>query len=449
MFGFANALLAALFAAAVFDFAAAVRHVARTGQHGVPQCAAAALHRLWQQEHFLFGQWGATWRARAGRCAFYLALACYEFRVVFCNSMVRERWPFLHDPLGVVLDWVVFLAFGAKILFGTRYTWRTLGVAGCLYFIARWVYFNGQNIWWIGLAVAVLAAKDVPIRAVMRAFLASGLPAMTAVMALHFAGVLAPDALSERSGEFRRMFGYGHPNTLGGLVLGLVLAWVLLRRSRLRLADVALVAGAAVFLAVGPASRSAAICLMLLAVLLAVFLLLRRAGMQRPLPPCLARIGTGAAVAVVPLVAAASYILPLFTVKIGPWANEIGPTWLARLNDLTTARISQAWSAYRMYDIKIAGQQLMEWPVLDNTFVYVLYQFGPVAAVLLAIGVAWALWQLARCGRWPEVCCLAMVVCYAYMENQALHVTSNPAALLLCAAVYALPPHAWADRAAF
>uniref|UniRef100_UPI003AB1B0A9 ABC transporter permease subunit n=1 Tax=Allofournierella sp. TaxID=1940256 RepID=UPI003AB1B0A9 len=50
-----------------------------------------------------------------------------------------------------------FLCFGAKILFGTRYTWRELLAGGALYFIARWVYFNSQNIWWIGIVVAVLA----------------------------------------------------------------------------------------------------------------------------------------------------------------------------------------------------------------------------------------------------------------------------------------------------
>ena len=77
---------------------------------------------------------------------------------------------------------------------------------------------------------------------------------------MHFAGVIAPDAASERDGSFRLMFGYGHPNTFGGVVFGLVLAWVLLRRARLTWAELAGVAAVGAFLMIGPKSRSAALC---------------------------------------------------------------------------------------------------------------------------------------------------------------------------------------------
>ena len=47
---------------------------------------------------------------------------------------------------------------------GVAVVWTGLGAAllvgGVLYFVARWVYFNGQNIWWLGLCVALLAAKE-------------------------------------------------------------------------------------------------------------------------------------------------------------------------------------------------------------------------------------------------------------------------------------------------
>ena len=138
-----------------------------------------------------------------------------------------------------------------------------------------------------------------------------------------------------------------------------------------------------------------------------------------------------------------SLILPLFVVKIGPWANEIGPAWLKRLDDLLTCRISLSWAAYRMYDIKIAGQMLMDWPVLDNIFVYLLYQFGPVMLALVVILLMAALYGHARCGRWQEVACLIAVLLYGYMETQVLHITSDPAALLLCGAIFALPCTRW------
>ena len=57
-----------------------------------------------------------------------------------------------------------------------------------------------------------------------------------------------------------------------------------------------------------------------------------------------------------PVLAAVSYILPLFVVKIGPWANDIGPGWLKKLDDLLTCRISLAWAAYRVFDIKLRAR---------------------------------------------------------------------------------------------
>ena len=162
-----------------------------------------------------------------------------------------------------------------------------------------------------------------------------------------------PTRPSERNGSYRLMFGYGHPNTFGGVMFGLLLAWVLLRRARLTWPELAGVAAVGVFLMVGPKSRSAALCTFLLVLLLALAKLRTRRGLHpgsRPLAALCA--------ATVPVLAAVSYILPLFVVKIGPWANDIGPGWLKKLDDLLTCRISLAWAAYRVFDIKIAGQML-------------------------------------------------------------------------------------------
>ena len=428
LFGFANGLLLALFAAAVVDLLLAWRQ--RGG-------LLPGLRMLWQEEHLLFGQWGAAARMRWGQYAFCLGLALYEFTVVFCNSMAREQWPWLQGQLSPVLDTLMYLALFAKILLGTRYSWRSLGVAGALYFIARWVYFNGQNIWFLGLAVVLLAAKDVPLRRAMKAFLGCGIPTLALVEVLHFAGILAPGATSERDGSFRLLFGYGHPNTFGGIVFGLLLAWVLLRQARMRWPEIAAAAAVGIFLLVGPASRSAALCTLLLAVLLALAKVFGKG-----------HGGKGMALAVaalVPLVTAVSLILPLFVVKVGPWANEIGPAWLKQLDDLLTCRISLSWAAYRMYDIKIAGQMLMDWPVIDNIFVYLLYQFGPVMLGLVVVLLTVCLYVYARRGRWQAVACLVAVLFYGYMETQVLHITSDPAALLLCGAIFALPYRRWGD----
>ena len=421
MFGFANGLLAFLALAAVLDFLPVLRH----------RRAPAV---WWGEERLLFTTRYASVRQKYGAWAFLLGVMVYEFIVVFNNSMARENWPWLQTRVSPVRDWVMYLCFGFKILLGTKYNGRSMVCAGLLYFVARWVYFNGQNIWWLGLCVALLATKDVPLRRVMKAFLACGVPTLALVELLHFAGIIAPDAASERNGSYRLMFGYGHPNTFGGLVFGLVLAYALLRAQKVRWVDCLLVFAIGVFLLVGPASRSAALCMLALTVGL-VFCRLR-AGHSVP------RCWPGTCAGMVGLTAAVSYLLPLLVIKVGPWNNDIGPAWLAKLDSLLTCRISLTWMAYRLLDVKIAGQ-VFNWPTVDNSFAFALFQFGPVVAALLGILFAAALLGHAKQGRRVEVCCLFAMLAYAYMEVQPFHLTTNPTALLLCGAVFAQTSARW------
>ena len=129
------------------------------------------------------------------------------------------------------------------------------------------------------------------------------------------------------------------------------------------------------------------------------------------------------------LTAAVSYLLPLLVIKVGPWNNDIGPAWLAKLDSLLTCRISLTWMAYRLLDVKIAGQ-VFNWPTVDNSFAFALFQFGPVVAALLGILFAAALWGHAKQGRRVEVCCLFAMLAYAYMVVQPFHLTTNPLSLI-------------------
>ena len=99
-----------------------------------------------------------------------------------------------------------------------------------------------------------------------------------------------------------------------------------------------------------------------------------------------------------------------------------------------------------MFDIKIAGQMLPDWPALDNIFVYLLYLTGPVMVVLVCALMMTALYGYARRGQWQAVACLLVMLAYGYMESQVTHLTSDPALLLLCGAVLALPRERWLDE---
>ena len=394
MFGFANGLLLLLLAAAVIDFAPVVRR----------RLSPAS---WWHDERLLFTPRGGDLRQKYGAWAFLLGVMVYEFLVVFNNSMARENWPWLQTRVSPVLDWVIYLCFGAKILLGTKYNGRSILCAGMLYFVARWVYFNGQNIWWLGLCVALLAAKDVPLRRVMKAFLASGVPTLALVQVLHFAGIIAPNAASERDGSYRLMFGYGHPNTFGGVVLGLLLAWVLLRRARLTWAELGGLAAVGVFLMAAPKSRSSALC------------------------------GAGA-------VAGGGQ---LYSAAVRRKNRAVGERYRPRL----------AEKARRSADLPhFAGMGGLPDVRHKNC--------GPILTGVARAGQYFCVSALPdrpghgrsglrtddggpvrlRPARRVADCGVPVtMLAYGYMESQVIHLTSDPAVLLLCGVVFALPRDKW------
>ena len=124
LFGFANELLAFLALAAVLDFLPVLRH----------RRAPAV---WWGEERLLFTTRYASVRQKYGAWAFLLGVMVYEFIVVFNNSMARENWPWLQTRISPVLDWVMYLCFGFKILLGTKYNGRSMVCAGAAVLCGR------------------------------------------------------------------------------------------------------------------------------------------------------------------------------------------------------------------------------------------------------------------------------------------------------------------------
>ena len=99
---------------------------------------------------------------------------------------------------------------------------------------------------------------------------------------------------------------------------------------------------------------------------------------------------------------------------------------------------------YRVEMLRNCGLELPKHTFyVDNIFVYLLYLTGPVMVVLVCALMMAALYGYARRGQWQAVACLVTMLAYGYMESQVTHLTSDPAVLLLCGAVYALPAARW------
>ena len=425
MYLYANLLLLALFAGGAFSLLPVLRK-------------RQTLRGWWQQESFLFGAWQAAPRLKIGHIAFFLGLGCYECIVTFCYSNAHLTWPALISVVPDVLYNIIAVCFAVKILLGTKYNGKSLLFAGALYFIARWVFFNGQNIWWIWLCWALLATKDVDIRQSMKPFLLVGIPCVLTAAALSCAGIIP--ITFDYSNRNCHPFCYGQHNTFGGILLGLALAWVILRSRHLRCYD-ALglgVLGSLVLFYIR--SRSAGISILLLAVFVLISVLLFSRNCLRG-----SRIVSVLSAVTLPLTVFFSFGLSyLFNYMDDPEFPQSILAFVDKLDSLFTGRLSLAFLAMKIYPVKIAGYLLTgDFPYIDNLYVFLFYSVGPVMFLLVCALATYALYRYARMGNWVALSCLLVLVAYGFMENQVLHLTSAPADLLLTGIIFALPYSRW------
>ncbi len=88
----------------------------------------------------------------------------YEFLVVFQQQHGAGELALAANEGLPGAGLVIYLCFGAKILLGTKYNGRSILCAGMLYFCGAVGLFQRPEHLVLGLCVALLAAKDVPLR---------------------------------------------------------------------------------------------------------------------------------------------------------------------------------------------------------------------------------------------------------------------------------------------
>ena len=421
MFEFANFLLLGLFAAGSISLLPVVSR-------------KQSIRAWWSDEALLLGNWGIAYREKLGRICFYAALGLYEFAMLFCYSAVKSLAPELMDSFLDILSNGIAVLLAVKILLGTRYAGQNLLVSGILYFIARWVHFNAHYIWWIWLVFFILACKDVSITLSMKILLATGIPTF-----LLFSILWAFRCIPDYSSNGRMAFGTVHPNVASGILLGFLLAWLIIKRSRLSWGDIAVTGIYMVFCEIFPHSRTAFGAAAVLLVLLLIVKLLESRNRLRPA----GRLFACSLTACVPLTCFLSFWLPML---FNDTASPLNP-FVVKLNDTLTGRICLTALSMDYYPIKIAGQMLDRMQAndlyLDNVYAYMLYALGPVMLFLSCCLVMYAIYRYARMGQWVVTCCFIAMVAYSFAENQVLRLQVAPLNLLLVGAVFALPAKRW------
>lgn len=419
MYQFANILLLLLALAGVYELAAELK----SESGSLPARFREALRRRWSREEFLFGSFAVDRREAPAFLCFIAALCLHLATVIFSGSLLIQALP----PLDSLLDRLVpvlLALLAVKVLLLTRYSWMQFLLMSASYFIFRWVFFNAQDIWLFYGILFLIAAKDIDLKRAVRWFLGCSLACMSTVILLALAGVIENSYWVDMYRE-RWYFGFSHPNTLGGFLMGLVCAWVFLRAESWRWRDLLPLLAMELFNDFGPYVRSLQVVLRGLIVLLVLVKLLPRKVFRPRWMRAFLALGP--------------VWLTLFSFALLWWFDRHPDPLIEYINICLTGRIFLQSQGFQLYPVPIAGQVMAEWPNQDNAFIAGLLRFGPVASLLIWAACCIVLWQLLKKQRIYTALIFECMLVYAYFEIIFFHLPGNPALLLLAPALFGLP----------
>lgn len=377
---------------------------------------------VWAQEWMPFGEWGRQARLEAGNWLFLGAVVVFQWQAVVSNSLARELFSEGGQNLVAVLDGLVFCMLGAKTLLCTKVSFKQYLCAGAVFFVLRWVFLNAQHFWFGAALCMALAAKDVPLRRVLKACFAVTAGGVALVNLLAVTGVI-PTLVEPAGARPRYSFGYGWYNLLGAYVLGAALMYMCLRQKRFRWYDFALLLALAAYMNYGPDSRASTLCLLLLAAMLLAV---------RLWPGLFGKAWLRWVLAAAPFLAwGVSYWLQR--------AYDPEMPLFAKLNSLFSGRLGLGHEAIDLAPVRLLGRQVTENVVVDNFYLQWWLNGGPVASLLLWLGFAILIFRLLKNSHPTEaVCCLVMLA-HGVMESHVVWPCVNITIWLLAGVVYLLP----------
>lgn len=414
LYPFANLLLLALALTGLWQLADA----ARSGHF------FAEARRRWRAEAYLLGH-DFSAREKALQAAFLASLWLHLSCVILSSSLLPAKLPRLETVLDGFCMPVMLLLLLCKLIF-SRYSWRQYLAVCMSVFIFRWVFFNSQDIWLFYAILFVAAAKDVSMKHAVQHWMRCTLLLVCCVIVLSLTGFLENTFWMDAYRE-RWYFGFTHPNTLGGFLMGIVCGWVILRAENWRWIDFGPLLAIELFNDFGPYVRSLQV---VLRATLALLVLAKLLPLQKLCRPKALRL----------LFSLAPVWLMLFSLGMVFWYDHHPDDLIEYINICLTGRIYLQSQGFQLYPIAIAGQFMKEWPNQDNCFIAALLRYGPVVSAMIWAAACRVLWQLFRGGRAYTALIFLCMLMYAYFEIIFFHLPGNPALLLFAGALYALPP---------
>lgn len=277
-------------------------------------------------------------------------------------------------------------------------------------------YDDGYLLYSMAIA---LSCRQVQPNELIRRLFGIYLAIFFGVLFLYRMGIFAPLESSEE--RYRMNLGFSHYNTLGMVIVCIVMLWILLRYEKVCWLDYLIWISAAYFVWEVPNSRTSSLCIMIL--IAGVFL-------GRCFDLFRFRAVKILALSVFPAMAAFSYFTSFFYTP----DNNL----LAALNTLFTGRLSYGNFYLNKYKIPLLGQKIRRISptiavkngllaeILDNGYLRVLLQLGIITFIVLMLIFSYILYKALKEKHYAVVIGLAVISFYNVSEFYMTSLFANP-----------------------
>lgn len=362
-------------------------------------------------------------RERISAIIFHICFGMY----LLCNMYHTTTLEYTNkdlDRLLIKICWFCVYLSIANILFLCDYSIKQLlcqiiilGVFFTSYHISRY-YFLFQ-----GIAIA-FSARHVNWRRLAVVNVCIYFSLLLSVIICNRLGVF-PSLNFTRDDIIRTDMGFSHPNVYGAYLMEICLAWMIMRFDKLKYYDYIFFVLVAVYAWIGPNSRTSAMMIMAMMILLPVFKYGRR------------WIGHRIGKIALSLCYPAGFIFSLISVNLYSGENKV---FLA-VDELLSGRIALANAFMKDYSPTLLGQRMklvssakslakgIPAAILDNAYIHLYLRLGILTALLFMGIMALTVYRVICKKYYNYLLALLLFSVYGLSENRIDRIFFNFALL--------------------
>lgn len=363
---------------------------------------------------------------------FYMSFWGFTTVSLYCDTTLRYDYKDIYHLL-IRIGWLCVYLAVINVLFLSDYKIWHLLLFLCMGILLYISYKNSSYRWFFQSFLILLSAKHVKWNHLMKGCCAYYALLLLSIWLCCQTGLIYQMDFF-RGNHLRTSIGFIQPNLFGAYLMVLALVWVAARYEALRIWDYLIILGIAIYVWIGPNSRTASVILLLL--LLAIPIM-KRFGNRM--------ISNRFFQAIFLLIYPACF----FISYIGAYYYDSERTIFVLLDKLLTGRISLAHAFTTNYSITWMGQKLhlvsssqsaltgQPSSILDNAYMRLYINVGIVTTAIALIMLISIMWYAIRQNNQALILGLSLFAIYGLAEFRITKITAN---VFLIAFVYLFTP---------